>query len=387
MVKSTKLKLPFILFILISLYSYNDFITSEQAGFAIGQNRIRVYLFLLLIIFVQFSYLFFRIKDRVVYDRDSVSPILVVLLLWIGFVNIFNGRPLWISSIHYFLIIWWIICFLFNRKYVNNNLLYFNQYLLCYLLLFGVYVIFNLWARRNIFAYTERNMAITGYSYYMVVFLPFFFLIEKKWMRVLLFSVALVIIATSLKRGPILVTPCMLLVYYVVKARIGKTNVTAPLKVLALSFVLFALFLWANSFTNGALFDRFSADELESGSGRTEMWQTALSDIDQRDYLTFLIGRGSGSTIDLLQTGAHNEWIEFLYCFGAVGVVLYALFCIKLILIMKRSIKRKDFYAPELSMMVFFCLLSGLFSGFIFQYTSFYFFSFIGICQGLNKEH
>lgn len=379
------LTIPLVQFVLLFLYAFNDYHTSIQAGFGAGLNRMSVYVLLLLIIGVQSLYLFFHFDGRIT-SSNKVNPILVLLLIWVFFVNLYNKRPIWILSVHLFLNSWWLFTYSFNSVYVSKNRDCFKQYLIYYILLYGIYYLINIRARSNIIALTERDIAITGYSYYAVVFLPFMFLIKKNWIKIVLIFSSIVLIISSFKRGPIIILPIMLLTYYYVNYKMGRASFSSFIRLLFVFLVCFGLFFWVNSITEGALMDRFSAEQLEQGSGRSDMWRMALQDISDRDNLTLLIGKGSGASFELLQTGAHNEWIEFLYSFGLIGVLLYAILCVRFWGVIRYAIRMKYMYAAELSMMIVFCFISGLFSGFYFQYTSFYFFSFLGIVQGINTN-
>lgn len=50
-----------------------------------------------------------------------------------------------------------------------------------------------------------------------------------------------------------------------------------------------------------------------------------------RPPLEFLCGGGSGSSIATLGTGAHNEWLEFVFNYGATGGLLYAVMIFSLV--------------------------------------------------------
>ena len=132
--------------------------------------------------------------------------------------------------------------------------------------------------------------------------------------------------------------------------------------------------------------ERFSKEQLEDGSNRNVMWHIAMTDIEQRDFFTLLIGKGSGSSIKLLGSGCHNEWLEFLFSFGVIGVVLYLGFGLALINRYRYLLKVKSIYAPALGVEVIFFWCVGLFSGFYFTHSSLYFFAFLGLLESLHRQ-
>lgn len=65
------------------------------------------------------------------------------------------------------------------------------------------------------------------------------------------------------------------------------------------------------------------------GSGRLVFWGIVLVDYASHGIVNLLVGNGTNSVAPLLERmygiaiGAHNGWLDILYTFGAVGVLIY----------------------------------------------------------------
>jgi hypothetical protein len=76
----------------------------------------------------------------------------------------------------------------------------------------------------------------------------------------------------------------------------------------------------------GRLSERFTQKELESGSGRSSLRILAWDVIRSGSLRQILFGHGSSASLKLLETGAHNEWLEFQLCYGLIGLLTLATF-------------------------------------------------------------
>src|SRR5690606_23104681 len=121
------------------------------------------------------------------------------------------------------------------------------------------------------------------------------------------------------------------IVYYFTLSVMKGNWMQFIVRLIPISLIAFLIFKWVDSLGGGYLSARFNQEELSSGSGRVDMWSTVINSLYERDDLSLLMGSGSGSSVMLLGTGVHNEWLEFLYSFGVVGVILYFLMCMIII--------------------------------------------------------
>ena len=373
-----------ILLSLLLLYAYSDITNSAQAGIR-GAARGSVYVLLAAIISTSILYNFFRSYTYI--KTTQLSLVLMSMTVWILIVNLLNGSSLWISIIHITLSIWWIVSYWLFYNYPRKNLGSVNAILFLFFVMCGFYIWGNYYVRSQITALYDRDFAVSGYAYLLIIFVPFIGLSKRKWLTSILFGVLFILVFTSFKRGPMVILPIMFSVYYYTEAKINRSIGSFVKKMIVLSVVLCTVVGIVDVNSGGYIGTRFSSEELESGSGRTELWAMAFDNIRNRNFVELLFGSGSGSSLDLLGTGAHNEWIEFLFSFGLIGVVLYAMMCGALIKRYLVLLNQRSPYAPHAGMMTVYVLMVGLFGGFFFVHSTFYVFAFFGLIEFLNIRH
>jgi O-antigen ligase len=147
--------------------------------------------------------------------------------------------------------------------------------------------------------------------------------------------------------------------------------------------LFFAGLLIVNQLSKSFLTERFLPEQLAIGSGRTEIYRASIEEISQRSLWYLLVGYGSGSSKDYLGKVAHNEWLEFLFNFGVIGGVFYALLFLALARRLWQLIRRSSPYAPAYAMAVVYMLTVGMFGQIYFAHSTFYIMAFYGAVEGL----
>jgi hypothetical protein len=61
----------------------------------------------------------------------------------------------------------------------------------------------------------------------------------------------------------------------------------------------------------------------DGGTGRIAIYQSYLKEMSLMSFSELLTGRGFDSGKLLLDKSAHNDWLEALYDFGIIGLILY----------------------------------------------------------------
>lgn len=377
----------FTLLALLLLYAYSDVMTSRQAGFR-DQSRGLVHIYLSLTIALLTIYnVFFRCENNYQKRKRSLTVILSLIVVWVTLVNVISSANTWYSIIHMLMGIWWIMSYHFFYNFSENNPRSQKIIIALFMCLFVFYIWANFYIRNNIIQTFSAEYAITGYSYYFIVFVPFIGLIQNIKVRNVLWIISLILVATSYKRGPIIILPLMFIAYYFTKSVLKGNWFKFIVGIIPILFLVFFVFNLTDDLSGGYLSYRFSIEELSSGSGRIDLWSKAINTLKYRGDLSLLIGTGSGSSIDLLGTGAHNEWIEFLFSFGIIGSILYFFMCVVLIRRYIQLIRQKSIFSPHFGMVTVYVLIVGLFGGFFFVHSTFYVFAFLGLIESLNKEY
>lgn len=370
-------------FILLLLYTLYDYMNSSNAGFD-DSNRGGVYLFLLLIVGYCILYLFFRIP------KDFLSPAftkaMVALVIWILLCNIMTERMGWVMGVHLFMSIWWICTYYFFYVYCSTNPGSSDYIIAIFSLMLILYLYFSVTSQTRIQLNRDTDHAVLNYAYNILAFVPIVLLIKNKVIRYVLLLLAIGALFFSFKRGPLVILPAMCVFYQLGQSNSKKGTVSRIINLIVILVLFLAVFAIADKASGGFLSSRFSRSELQYGSTRNELWATAIADIRSRDFFTLLIGKGSGSSIELLTSGVHNEWLEFLFSFGIIGVILYFIFGVSLLGKFNKMRKNYSTYAPIMGILTAFFWMVGLFSGFYFVHASFYFFAMLGMIDAFEKN-
>ena len=372
-----------ILLLSLTLLAWFDVTSSNQAGLR-DANRGMAHIFIALSVIIHAIYLLFYKSTTLL--GNPINRSLIFIFLWFCYVDFGHGASVASVGPMLLLSIWWILTYNFTYSYLKNNQGNLKPLLIVYITMFVVWVGLNLYARTQIITNFDRENAVTGYAYYLLIFIPYILLIEAKKIRNSLIFISIIMIITSFKRGTIVTLPVMLLAYGYIQGLQTRHMKKFVNKFFLMCILVTVVFLFVDEKSGGFLSSRFSKEELASGSGRTEYRDIALQVVAERDWFGLLVGTGHGSSVNLLGTGIHNEWVEFLFSFGIIGLVLYIILGIKFLRQGYYYYKLKSRYAPHMVMMIAYFYMVSLFSGFIGVYVTYYFFAFMGIITYLNEK-
>lgn len=378
-----------LLFLVLLLYSVQDLQTSRNMGFDGSLSRRGVYISLFSLIMLLGIFFLRPLTHGFLFQRKAyLSPVkksLLIIGLWVLFVNLVQRTDIWVSAIHLGLCALWFLTYTFFSGYLSKHPDSFRHVQKIILFMFLFYAFSALFA-----SYVLRDkfgrIVVVNLAYYVLVFLPWIFMMGSKIKRLGLILVLIVLIF-SMKRGALLVFPFMVGVYLKIEAKIKRDSMNHLMKLfLILSLFIGGLFI-ADRISGGFLGTRFSSEELASGSGRTVMYLAAIENIKNRTFLNFLVGKGSGSSIEFLGTGVHNEWLEFLFSFGLIGAFLYLLFFLSLFKELRCYIRNFSSFAPGYAAGITYMLLVGMYGGIFFVHSTLYVMAFFGAADGLSKKN
>lgn len=372
----------YFVFLLILLYAVQDFRTSRNTGAEVGTGRgaVHVTLFIILIVLGMY-YAVTTLGSRIV--KFPVKVALWLITGWIAIVNLLQNASMWSVAVHLGLSVLWILTYHFFSYYLRYFPNAWPQMQVCIAIMFGFYVFSALYAA-YIFQITYDRIIVVNLAYSVLVFLPWILLVARKRMRHLGICIVFFVVLVSMKRGAIIVFPLMLSTSMLVEAIVRKKWLgRVALKVIFWMALFFASLLIVNQWSKGFLTERFLPGQLAIGSGRVELYRVSIEEISQRSKWHLLIGYGSGSSVDYLGTSVHNEWLEFLFNFGIIGVLFYALLFLALVRRVWQLIRRSSPYASVYAMAVVYMLTIGMFGQIYFAHPTFYIMAFYGIVEGL----
>ena len=103
------------------------------------------------------------------------------------------------------------------------------------------------------------------------------------------------------------------------------------------------------------VFSRFSSISEDKGSGRDIVWRNVLDTYSKSPVLEKIIGHGHYSAIIVnrghnIDLSAHNDFLEVLFDYGIIGLILYLLlhiYLIKRLFFLKRN--KSELFLPYLA--------------------------------------
>lgn len=371
--------LMYMFFLLLVCYSVYDFMTSANISVRYG-NRTGVHLSLIaMVVFFCTYYIFTFWRD---YIFSPVKLSLWLIAGWSTISFVFHSKYDWSATIHLGLSFLWILIYHFFSHYLCNFPRAITQIKVGIAIMFLFYVFSAGYAMFFIHAHLAKvgvdRLAVVNLVYSVMVFVPWLSLVKNRKLRIFGIALVLLVVLGAMKRGAIIVLPLMLSTWMAIEAVVEKKNFVRPMLKIVFLFGLFAIGLFvADQFSNGFLSDRFSSKELADGSGRAGALIIAFKEISKWSFTEQLLGTGKGFF-------SHNDWLEFLYLHGLVGVILYAaLFCALIVQVL-HLIWRESPYAPGVAMVLVYISVVGMFGAIYFVHSTLYLMAFLGVVEGLK---
>lgn len=378
-----RLRVPLALFLMAVFYfvfAISDMQSSVQTGNR-GQDRTQAHIALLLFTGYMGVYAIFNIR-KIKLTR-TLSP-LILLAIWIFINAVINGAETWDMLVQMNMSVLWILSYLFFYDYTRRgdeekrHVFQFATFTLLFYCCATAYYSVN--ALQNYGHYTGMNII-----YYALAIFPWTLTGNKTDAL----SYACIFIATfvSLKRGAIIALPIMYVVGTCLTGSNRKDAAKKVARLIVLFIVLLIAFYFVDKYTDGLMTQRFSAEEMATGSGRANNYQKAITAIGERNFIQFMIGGGIGSSVDLLGTGVHNEWLEMIFSFGLIGLVIYTSFIIGILVRTKQIYRVNARLGSIAAMSVALYLILSLVSTGYGGYSGVFLFGFWGYIESLAERN
>lgn len=314
-------------------------------------------------------------------EKTPYTVILCIMAVYTFFGCVLSGASFWTTCTYTGFIAWWVLTYLFSVKYVRSKQQGFTHIMLFAGILFAFYVSNFITTYFVANSGDSENLRTLNIIFRVLVFLPFVMLVPNRAIRNVLIVLIAALAVASVKRAALIALPVMLVGYVMVESYVKSRSLGGICRVAALIICVFLAALLADYLTGGYLSYRFSSEQLANASGRTERWADTIAALSQRGIVELLVGTGVGSA----GYSQHNEWLEQLYSFGLIGLLLYVALAAILIRTLFLYCKRKSRFAPAYSMIVAYFFIVGFTSGFLFMHSTFYIFLFMGMVQGAER--
>lgn len=154
---------------------------------------------------------------------------------------------------------------------------------------------------------------------------------SKIYKRSLLCSALLMLVTmvSLISRGAIVALVITILYYY------RKDVFTLRGLGYAVAVSVFLIALYYVGLMDGLIM-RFMSEDVQTGSGRTDIWQIGLETFFSKDIRTIIFGAGEGQAIKMAYLDGqywspHNNYLAVMYNYGITGLVIFCMWMLSLL--------------------------------------------------------
>ena len=163
-------------------------------------------------------------------------------------------------------------------------------------------------------------------SFSIVVFLPFIFLCKSHILNILFISVSGYSVLLTAKRSVIMALVLASLIYFYNRYMKGVNNMYQRVRnVLLIIFMIYAinLFFQTHEEESTYMLERFENLSEDGGSGRDKIYAQLVQGLKESYFEEKWFGHGHFAVESWLGHPAHNDYIEIMYDYGIVPLLLY----------------------------------------------------------------
>ena len=354
-----------------SLYAISDLLTSAQT-YHRNADRTWSYVFLgflLLSIVIGIVYLSIKsVREKTIKQLlSSVNFVLVGAIFSLIIIEAISSLINNISISEVFSVLVYPVIFLLiyiffvlmkhfklEKQYINNSFLFFFILYALFFIFYFFYIqgkplggtlrmptLAHVFFSLSIFCYLRRVINEKSKIALYFIFLPIVVLSGKMSVTVILFVFLLSDLITS---------------------SFFKKNKTIMRVILIFIFVVsIGIIIISNTTQGNFLANNFSFKALIY-SGRLENWSNILPHVKEFTFAEWLFGKGPGATMQYNNgTAAHNDFIEYLFDFGVIGLLALLGFVASLFY---QYFSNKNIDKREMKLMIFYLLTLNLISAF-----------------------
>ena len=334
------------------------------------------------------------LKVLVRQHRSLLFSLLIIIIGWIIFLWFISSKSYRfegevVSTMY--MVEYSIIVFssFFSFYYISINSLVRKYHLRAFILFLGVIYVYN------VLNYDVANASVGDYdfstvnnkSYSIVALFPLLsFFWDKKWFMLLLMTMALFFVTFCLKRGAIIIAASyyMVSIIYVFIGRNKNVLNKRFIQLLVLALVAGVVYALMSIYNSNDLIQARIELTLEgSSSGRDYIYAKIWKAWEDSSLIFQVIGHGPISTLSAAPNYAHNDWLEILYDFGILGLLLYLAISVYLFKYWKKN-KMPMPHKLGILMCLLYIILRSSFSMCIYELDSLLVFGYIGYIMGDN---
>lgn len=198
--------------------------------------------------------------------------------------------------------------------------------------------------------------------------------VDKKIIKFFIFIITLVLLLQSGKRAGLLALFSPLIFYLCYHKTVSKKRILITLFVVVICLMIFFQDYFSQILVENRTLARFTDNgESDISSGRIEIYIRTIQMFLNSSPFKMLIGHGFGAVeiYSPLKMSAHNDFLEVLYDYGFIGLLIYVAVHYNLIRLLLNSYKR-DCEGSIILSFIYFCLLTLSLISQLFNYPYFY---------------
>lgn len=230
----------------------------------------------------------------------------------------------------------------------------------------------------------DQRVAASNSIYYVMSASIFIFLVKNNILKIALLvlpCLAMLLVGKSTCLLAMAVSVCFYFQKLLLQSR-GRIWIMAGI----VAAVVFAAYFGEGLFNISETFSGFSDDVDSGGNGRIEIWTTVLQRYASSDIFHILLGNGPQGVSKAVNLGGHNDFIEILFDFGLIGIIIYLSFWWSLIQRTKEFAPKTDIRLAYIVSLIVYAAAS-IFSNFInTQIQMLFFVMFWGIVYNQRTE-
>jgi len=211
--------------------------------------------------------------------------------------------------------------------------------------------------------YNIMEMEEINSSYWILVLVPFAFLLDNKALKYVILLLTLILIIVSTKRGGTIAISLVILVSLIQGFFKRKNFLRNVLLLTSLTFIFLLIFKNTITKLNITAVDRLENTNIKE-EARLELITDSWKKFKAKDLKFQIFGSGHRSTAKdrgsgYLSKTSHNDYFEILYNYGILGLTLYLYFLWQILLRIKFLYKIGDiFYEAYLVSFIIFFVMS-----------------------------
>ncbi len=237
----------------------------------------------------------------------------------------------------------------------------------------------------------SADFVVVGHALYLTMLLPWISILNNKALKYILLVGLSCLALLSLKRS-VLFQVSVGGFFYVLIQNVFVVQRRRLLVLLLTPFVLLVLFqilLSIDISTSGVLSERFQRIQEDRGSGRLDMWAGLWGQYKSWSRINQIGGKGFYAVANILgeHERSHNDFIEALLAYGAIGFLANVCFSIYLSVKAAGMVLRRHPHAASFAFAVIsFWIISLVSYNLYFMVWNLYLLAFLGYICGIDQQ-